>query len=230
MTTAETFQFCIFRQSLDQLELGYRAPEAFAILEKLETNTSAFVIGPDEVASYDWDKQTLTLTKAATLELVGIPAEKDAREDGATALMTMKERLGWENRLSSKLYTRAFVVKVAGAFLYGGIFLDALSQRAINYPVARISLESDQAVIAILPIQIPFCETDPAASGVMEPFHITDKAQADAQYLESQNGFFREWIGGMATDLLTQDLRALIRDERIKQCFAAGKLRGKGRP
>ncbi|MBN2005322.1 MAG: hypothetical protein JXA21_18330 [Anaerolineae bacterium] len=220
------FQFYIFRESLDRLELRHEATKAFAILEKLDTNKASFTIGVDEVAVYDWDKQTFTLTEAATLALLGVRPRKGEIEEGAEKLLALEENLGWGQQLSRQLYTRAFVAKVAGEFRYGGIFLDALSQRPLNYPVARISQEGNQAIIALLPMQIPFFETDPAPDGKMEAFRVTEKAQEDAQYLESQSGFFKEWITKMAIHPLTQNRRALIRDERIKQRFAAaGKLR-----
>lgn len=222
----DVWQLIIFRQGWNELQLGYAAAPAQTTLFALDTQAALFVVSLSEIAAYDWERQTLVLTSTASTALAQTLADDGGARADVEVLTDFYESLGWGSAVSRSLYTRAFIVMVEGEPVYGGIFLDAVSQMAINYPVARVSNEGDQLVLALLPIHIPFAETDPVgSSGELGMVDVPEVAAADIARLEQNDNFFSTWMQEVALSENAVQFRQMIRTETIRASLdESGKL------
>ncbi len=159
--TMPQFQLIILNEDWHDLQLRYEYNTAYPNLTAADKSNPLFTIGLAEIESYDWTWQAITLTPDATTRLIDALPLSD--KDGVRSLIALKESLGWGNPLENALYIHPFVVMVNDEMLYGGIFLDPMSQMAIDFPVIRISLVNGQAVLYLLPVHIPFVNYDPFA-------------------------------------------------------------------
>lgn len=225
--TPPTFQLLILESSWGELGMGYDPDHAFEQLQQHLVMTQShplFILELDDIASYHWDWQSITLTEAATQRLAESLPARHSNPD-VQKLIDLKESLGWGNPFESALYIQAFAVLVDGDFLYGGIFLDAMSQMAINYPVIRVELVEGQAVFNILPTHIPFVSYDPV------PRAATPLDEAYTQIIEGDReqipDFFDTAVEGWSTSENSVYFRAFIRNERLFELLeAAEKLTG----
>jgi hypothetical protein len=219
----QVFQLIIFRQRWSDLKLGYHASEAFPILTSLDSGKSLYIITLKEIETYDWDLQTITLTSNTTEAFIGALEAPENTPDEVKAITEMKKRAGWGNSSELALYTRCFVVKAHSELVYGGIFLDAISQMPINYPVARVSVSDHRVVISLLPVHIPFLVTDPISElGIVREPSITAEAQADVQLLNKHENLFTNWTRDIAKSDTANEFRKLIRDSKIKSILKTG--------
>ena len=203
----DTFQLFILDESWYSMKLGYDAKQATPILMNADTSDSLFVISLDDIEQYDWDTQVITLTKEATEQL--IIALGKATHGEEVNLTNMYADFGYGEELELLLYTKVFIVKVNDQPLYGGIFLNSISQMAIDYPVLRITMRDNRANIAILPVHIPFVMYDPMYS---EDFTLPEtETESDA--------FFTNLIQNTASSADAKSFRELIRDVRIRDLF-----------
>lgn len=215
------WQLIVFKPGWNELQLGYAAAPAQTTLFALDTGDPLFVVSLSQIAAYDWEQQTITLTSEASTALAQALADAGGATADVQALTDFYASLGWGSAVSRALYTRAFVVLVEGEPVYGGIFLDAVSQMAIDYPVARVSRVGDQLVLALLPIHIPFAEVDPVGgSGVLGTVQVPDVAAADIAQLEQNDGFFSQWMQDVALSESAVQFRLIIRDESIHTILA----------
>lgn len=223
-TTLSNFKLIILRENWFDLNIGYDAEPAQAALRSADTSAPLFVIGIDQVEEYDWDLQTITLTEQGTKQLVEALASIEGTDPGEIAkLKDLKESLGWGNTIESALYIHPFTVQADNRFMYGRIFLDATSQRPINFPVIRVTISDGKAILALLPTQIPFVTIDPVdGSGNMRTPAIAPEAEKDV----SASIQLLEMITRFATSETSIEFRAIIRDETIESIFeTAGKLK-----
>ena len=169
----------------------------------------------NQIEKYDWDLQAITLTQQGTEQLAqALVAIKGTNSAGVAKLKNLKENLGWGNPIERALYTQIFIVLVNDQFKYGGIFLDATSQMAIDFPVARVTISEGKAVIALLPTHLPFVMIDLVdGDGNLRHPAIAEEAQED---IMQQQDFFSQWIGRLATTETSVRFRAIIRDEAIR--------------
>lgn len=223
----DAFRIVILNGGWDSLQLGYTSEKALSILSAQDATNAFFTISLTELESCDWDRQTYTLTGDATRQLVAALENKGIVDEKARGLLELEKSLGWGNPLESALYTRAFIVQLEGKTRYGGIFLNAISQMAIDYPVIRVSLVEGKAVLAILPVHIAFVTEDPVDDkSEMRDLSITPEAREDVASLDMKDGFMTDWITASATNSRTITQRELVRDLRIKEILlAAGKLK-----
>ena len=222
-STPETdFKIIILKENWFDLEVGYEAEKAQSVLSSADTSKPIFVISKDNIEKYDSDLQTITLTSSATNELGTALIKIDANSTEIEKLTNLKESLGWGNSVERALYLHPFIVQVDNQFKYGGIFLDAASQMAVNFPVARVTIAEGKVVIALLPTHIPFVMIDPIdGSGNLRQPVIADEAKYDVQQLDD---FFSDWSTELATSATSEKFRTMIRDEKIRLIFeAAGK-------
>ena len=220
------FELIILKTHWSHQDMGNHAPKAFDALSAMDAGESVFTVTTDEIEAYDWDRQLITLTPGATDALLG-NAEAQRAPEEVSALIDLKRRAGWGNRVESSVANRCFVVRTRGEFVYGGIFLEPLSQMGIAFPVARAASANGRARIALLPVHIPFMENDPFdESGASRELPIGPEAKTDIQALDRHDQFFTKWAHGItASDTATQ-FRRLIRDPRIWSAIAAaGKLK-----
>src|SRR5882724_1738919 len=141
---AADFQLVILKPSFSDLKLGNEGEHAQSVLKDADTSRPWAVIGKDDIDSYDWDKQTITLTRAGTRRLT--------------------DAIGSKSPLPTALNLHPFVVRAGGEFKYGGVFLFRESQATIRYPVARVTVTGGQASFALLPVQIPYVGVDPVGA------------------------------------------------------------------
>lgn len=223
----DDYQFVVLRQNWIDLELGYTAAEALPRLKAAGAGGSLLVLNVATIDQYAWGQQTITLTKAGTQALVHAVAGEGTGRAPFKALTELKQSLGWGNALERALYIKGFVVNVRSEALYAGIFLDAPSQMAIDFPVARVSIRKGQAGISLLPVHIPFVTVDPVAeAGTVNELSIVQEAQEDARALDQKDKGFSHWLGQLATTETAKTFRQLMRDGRIRHIFErAGKLR-----
>lgn len=212
------FKLIILKETWFDLHMGYDPEPAEAALQAADLSTPLWVAGKEHIETYDWDAQTLTLTRQGTEELIeAVATLKGTDPEGVAQLKALQESLGWGNPLERALYIHPFVVQVDSQFKYGGIFLDAPSQMAINFPVIRVTLVDGKAHLALLPTHIPFVMVDPVTNnGAMQTPVIVEEAQSDVQQLD----FFTNWSAQLATSDVSQKFRAIIRDEAIHQIFS----------
>ncbi|MCI0399334.1 MAG: hypothetical protein L0332_25565 [Chloroflexi bacterium] len=209
------FQLVILKQSWQELKLGYSYESAWPALTAVDRANSLFTIGLAEMESYHWSQQTITLTQEATNGLIDALAQAGQLKEDAAALKALEASLGWGNPVERALYTRGFVATLNGEPLYGGIFLNAVSQMAIDYPVIRVELAQGRAVLHLLPIHVPFFTTDPLA-GESTPAEeiVAPEARGDwIQFPDAMKSAFLETAGSQKAEAF----RALIRDVRIQE-------------
>ncbi len=218
--TMPQFQLLILNQDWHDLQLGYKYITAQPNLNAADKSNPLFVIGLEEIESYDWTWQAITLTPDATTRLIDVLPLSD--KDGVRSLIDLKESLGWGNPLENALYIHPFVVMVNDEMLYGGIFLDPMSQMAIDFPVIRISLVNGQAVLYLLPVHIPFVNYDPFAGAASVDNAINQVVEGDwSQFSDDIKSAFMAF-GSTPTAIL---FRGLIRNTHIKDALlAADKL------
>jgi hypothetical protein len=218
------FKLIILRQDWLELGLRYTYAEALPKLEEVDLADSLMVITLDDIETYDWIWQTITLTEEATTNLLVALTSSQEPGDGIQALNDLKASLGWGNPLERALYTQAFVVMLDDKLLYGGIFLDAISQMAIDYPVIRSEIKDDRVVFHIMPIHLPFLTVMPVSADAdsWDEF-ITDEAAGDwAQFSDS----FKSWFETLASSESARTFQSIVSDEAIRQVMeAADKLR-----
>ena len=220
------FQFLILRKLQSEFLKGHSASEVFPVLKSLGTGEILQSLTTNDIEVYDWEQQILTLTLEASHGLRQSLEKLSSPPGEIMAVNRMKERLDWGNAMERALYRRCFAVKVRGAMAYGGIFLDAVSQVPIQFPVARVRLKEQQVQMSILPIHIPFVETDPILSSGSEPqLSITPEAKADAEQLDTANHRFSDWIRGIATCEIAHEFRKAIRNPEVRKMIeTSGKL------
>lgn len=234
------YAFCVFGENWFELGLGYEGEPALAKLRQRPAEEAIACFGAESIERFDWDLQRLTLTRAATGRLVHALARYESRTErtGAAADFAAGERklkelidsLGWSSDIEMKLRIRAFQVRVDGAFLYGGLFLDPTSQMAISYPVARVDPESGcQVAFNFLPVHLPFLTEDPIdEAGKVRRLDVTPEAREDMQALDEQDAFFTNWVTESALAPEAQALRKLLRDPALRRSLEkAGKVPSK---
>jgi hypothetical protein len=199
--------------------LGYEAQDALSNINALEENDTLFVINLNDIESYNWDQQTITLTRETTENLAIALDNHVESSEAVEALMDMRERLDWGNPFERALYTKTFLVNVDNHSLYSGIFLHAVSQMAIDYPVIRLSVIDGKATLSLLPTHIPFIMIDPIDElGNVRKAPLAQEISQDSQGLDE---FFSKVIMSNSTTDTANEFRKLIRDSRVKKIFEA---------
>lgn len=203
------YELAVLKGTWHSLRLGYAAEGANKALRVRPPADAAFVAGSDAIEAFDWDRQVLTLTPAASAAL-------------------LKAIDASERSIGPALNQRAFAVRLTGAYRYGGIFLDAVSQMAIGYPVARVRVFEGRVRIALLPLQIPFAEEDLVdGRGARRPPIAAEAARAGVDRLRAEpDKGIEQWMDGLAASPAATASRAMLRAEDIRAALAAsGKLR-----
>ncbi len=223
---AEPYELIILKPDLDQLQLGYEPERAQARLAAVTPEAYLFRVGLEAIAHYDWARHGLALTAEATAGLLQALADESRSSRPHDWLTQLSNSLGWGNDLEHALYTRGFLVALDGVPRYGGIFLSAMSQQSITFPVMRATLAAGQATFYQLPIQVPFVMWDPGA-GASPPAaeSVAREMQADWE----QQPIMRLFVRDMANSQHAHKFRALINDPQVHALLVrTGKL-GRGR-
>jgi hypothetical protein len=141
--SGQPFSIIVLDGSWDSLQLGYSAEPAYAKLRSMAGGPTAATISEREVEVYDWARQTLTLTSAASGRLLA-----DLRVSAAPAAEYAFDH-------------RVFVVALGAEFVYGGVFLRPISPMGIAYPVIAADDASGRIVLTLRPRQ-GFLDGDPS--------------------------------------------------------------------
>jgi hypothetical protein len=185
----------------DWSSLGWRyqePPRPAADAERLFTAAGA------DIDTYTWSSQALTLTVAASARL---EQALTGVAPSVPKLSALKESLGEGNSLDRVLYLHGFFVALDGEPLYWGIFLDPPSQMAIEFPVLRVQRHESKIVFHILPVHLPFFESDPIPSA------STSATSPEAREVP---GTMLDVFHEQAQRPLAAAFRARIRDERVR--------------
>ncbi len=130
----------------------------------------------------------------------------------------MHAELGWGNAIGLSLHSRGFLVSLRGEPLYGGVFLEAVSERRVDLPILRTRLEGGRALFNVLPVHLPFLMIDPgSADHEITPDQLAPEARQDWPIARMM---LRQAYGPEV--LRTRDL---LRDSRLRAVLQpAGKL------
>jgi hypothetical protein len=158
------FQLVILKQDWHDLKLGCTYAQTFPLLKSINPSERLFSVGISDVESYNWTRQIITLTAESTENLIkALPQEKDLKNYIQYMARAKRER-GWGNPIEPALHLKGFLVTVDDELIYGGIFLEPMSELAAVYPVIRPGMKGNKAVLHLLPVQIPFVAYDPMSS------------------------------------------------------------------
>jgi hypothetical protein len=129
------FSIIVPEGSWDSLQLGYDLQPAYAKLRGLANGKRAATIGEADIESYHWSRQTLTLTASASTRLL---------KELASPVSPAAE-FAFDHR--------AFVVALGTDFVYGGVFLRAISPMGVEYPVIAADSVNGRVVLTVRPRQ-----------------------------------------------------------------------------
>ncbi len=214
-----------FRLMILKTETGvHEYGEILPSLQAARLQESLFTVCIDDIESYNWERQELTLTQKTSMALVEVlPLNKKDREETET-MIRQKASPGWAGPLELVLNLHRFAVKMGGELIYGGIFLEPTSQRPISYPVLRVAIVEGRIRFSVLPLHIPFLTFDP---GLREARTWDDAIapQAKGDWIrltdEIKRGFFEKGIRSSYAD----SFRKLIHDPYIRALMEkSGKL------
>lgn len=147
-----SYEIHIYMQSQALSNMGYQHDQSWRILSGIDLADSTFVINDSDIESYDWSNQRITLTETISSQL--------------------ETAVGGDP--SIRLDQGAFVVTLGDARLYGGLFLQPGSARAIDYPAIYVeSIEQEKVVFRIQACH-PFCKTEELRLKEIEIIDIYD--------------------------------------------------------
>lgn len=125
--SAKSFNLYILHQRLPIS--CYKLEKCWPLLKQADVKDSDFVISQNDIETYNWSNQTITLTLEATNRLKGT----------------------FSGDLSNLGFERiAFVTTLDDEWLYGGIFLD-LSQQPYSFPLIFTDSSGTQAILYLRP-------------------------------------------------------------------------------
>jgi hypothetical protein len=212
---AQHFTLRVLEQDWFVLGLGYDTNnKAWKVMEHLPSTDLAH-LGEDDIESYDFSCQTITLSPTATQKLRETLSTPPRLKRGDPQRMPVTGL-----SLEPELYLKVFVVELDGHYLYAGVFLDPVSQMGIDFPVIRIDDSSGARVVFHLaPVQgwslfvDPQGANDPAIEEIRSALGTPwEDRMKDPKYRTLVNGIW-----------------AKLNDPRIEQIFTrTGALKRSG--
>jgi hypothetical protein len=171
------------------------------------------IVDPD-LDDRDWPAR---FEPALACLVAALPREPEL-DDSARAIKRMHDELRWGNPIGLALQGRGFVVSLDGVALYGGVFVEAVSERAIEIPVARTEVVGGRVTVSILPVHLPFLIRDPGSrEAKVSVEDVVPEARGDWPIVGS---LWRSAYGAEAARL-----GRIIRDPRLRGAVeAAGKI------
>ncbi len=183
-----------------------------------------FTVHLDDIESYDWERQGLTLTRKASSGLLEVLPLKKKDRERTQSMIRQKESPRWAGPLETVLNLHRFVVKMGGELIYGGIFLEPTSQRPIRYPVLRVAIVEGRIRFSVLPLHIPFLTHDPGLRRA-QTWDDAISAQAKDDWIQLTDKIKRDFFEKAVRDGYTDSFRKLIHDPKIKALMEkSGKL------
>src|SRR3990172_7629205 len=151
-------------------------------LSEVRATGARISLSEADIDEWEWNAQAITLSSAATQRLLAALPGDSELADSVRQMKKMHEQLKWGNPIGLSLYTRGFLVSLRGEPLYGGVFLEAVSERRVDVPVFRTSLVDGRVVFHVLPVHLPFLMVDPgSADHDVTIDHVAPEARDDWQ-------------------------------------------------
>ena len=200
-----SFRLVILRQEWADLSPGYSLDTATTAINSADRSDPLISIDSNDIDSYDWAGQNIVLTPAAS-------AKFQALAPGPKSAVALRRALDMHG----------FVAVFDDAPVYGGMVLGAMSQMPVRYPVLRVEVVGDRAILHILPAQIPMAQTDVPAERSRWAAAISSEAK-DWSTLPDKT---QESILSAAFTPAANAVRRLIRNESARLFLdAEGKLK-----
>ncbi len=156
MNGREVFQLDILDGNWGSLRLGYDFQGAWSTLQRVEPAAVALSLTSDDVEGYHWAGQILTLTPAASQAVIARFAQNDEEREYPEAALDQ----------------RAFVARLGGNPVFGGIFLHPMSSMGISFPVIYASTAQGKLTLALRPVHSvmgDYKSLEPAWNGIKDP-------------------------------------------------------------
>lgn len=149
------FKLYILQQSRFELQLGNEREEVWSQLKKIDLDKSyVLIITAEDIETYHWSEQKITLTQAATNRL---------------------DKALWEE---IAIHKQAFVVTFKGNWLYGGVVMEGGSAAGVSYPVIYPDFSGPQTILYLRPVTSPvlikkYRDIDPSLRAIIDiqPVH-----------------------------------------------------------
>jgi hypothetical protein len=149
------FKLYVLQQNQYDLLLGSELEKAWPKLKGVELDKSpVLIITAEDIETYNWSQQKITLTPEATNRL---------------------DKVLWGKIAMSK---NVFAVTFKGNWLYGGIVTEASSAAWVSYPVIYPDVSGPQTILYLRPLTAPvliknYEEFDPSVKEIIEiqPVH-----------------------------------------------------------
>jgi hypothetical protein len=159
-----TIEIAILDASLDDPQWPRDSADVLDYLARARAHAARCSFRAADLDAWNWDTQAITLSAVSTQRLLAaLPADSELSAP-VRQMKAMHEQLGWGNPIGLQLQTRGFLVSLRGKALYGGVFLEAVSERRVDVPVLRTTLAGARAVFNVLPVHLPFLIADPGTT------------------------------------------------------------------
>jgi hypothetical protein len=221
--SSDRFQLVILKQDWYDLKLGYNYTEALPVLRSANAADRLFVIRTNDIESYRWTGQSIALTAEGTARLIQILPRVEDLKGPIRAMHKVKMEHGWGNPIETALHLKGFLAMADDRVIYGGIFLEPMSQMAIAYPVIRPGMVDGKAMLHLMPVQIPFVAYDPVSNeGAAWDRAIAPEGARDwVQFPEEMKSRFVSF--GTRQEAI--EFRQIIRNLNVREIMQqAGKL------
>lgn len=131
----EGFRLYVLKGKAWQLNLGDTQESSWSVLSTVDLKDYLLVLGPQDISSYDWSQQTITLAAEAADKILEAfpPPFPDVGTDRTP-----------------------FVVTFDGERLYGGIFMIEGSAQDIGYPVIYLLASGEQIQFLVRPLHMGY--------------------------------------------------------------------------
>ena len=211
-------EIAVLNASLDDPGWPVDFDKVLPRLSDARTAGARITFTESDIDEWNWNVQAITLSRTATQRLLAsLPAESELA-DSVRQMKRGHERLNWGNQIGLSLHTRGFLVTLQGEPVFGGVFLEAVSERRVNIPVIRTTLVDGRVVLHVLPVHLPFLMVDPGS-----PDHdvtidqVAPEARRDWQMAKIM---LRRAYGTEAVRI-----RAIVRNSRLHETLQrTGKL------
>jgi len=222
-SSSDRFQLVILKQDWYDLKLGYNYTEALPVLRSANAADNLVVIGTNDIESYRWMQQSIILTVQATAKLIQVLPQIEDLRGPIRAMHKVKKERGWGNPIEAALHLKGFLAAVGDQVIYGGIFLEPMSQMAIAYPVIRPGMVDGKAMLHLLPVQIPFVAYDPVSNeGSAWDNAIAPEGARDWAYFPKE---MKSRFMSFGTRQEAIEFRQIIRNINVREIMQqAGKL------
>ncbi len=152
----DSFRIYILQDDWHTLKLGYMLEESWPILEKVDLNKTMRVITPDDIQTYNWSTQTITLTMEAS---------------------NFFNRIPYENKLAILVSQPAFVATFNDQRLYGGCIVAGTTAMDLDYPIILTDFSTNPVVFTLRPYidqALKYEDFEPSKKKIIEIKEIYD--------------------------------------------------------